>query len=62
MEPANLHLAVVDKEFRDILIHNGVPADSLPVPIDEPDLESLDFWTEGAAAMEIYACGTLQTE
>ena len=54
--------AVVDSEFRSELLANpaafGVSADSLPTPVEQPDQESLDFWTEGVAAAEIYACRT----
>jgi hypothetical protein len=54
--------AVVDGEFRAELLADpgafGVAASSLPAPVEQPDQESLDFWTEGVAAMEIYACRT----
>jgi hypothetical protein len=52
--------AVVDSEFRTELLADpaafGMSGSSLPAPIEQPDQESLDFWTEGVAAMEIYAC------
>lgn len=54
--------AVVDSEFRTELLTDpgafGVAAFPLPAPVEQPDQESLDFWTEGVAAMEIYACLT----
>jgi len=57
-----LYQAVVDKEFRAMLLSDpgsyGVPGDTLPAPVEQPDQESLDFWTEGVSAMEIYACVT----
>ncbi|MGH3377478.1 MAG: cinnamycin family lantibiotic [Actinoallomurus sp.] len=54
--------AVVDSEFRTELLADpsafGLAVSSLPAPVEQPDQESLDFWTEGIAAMEIYACRT----
>lgn len=54
--------AVVDSEFRTELLADpaafGLSGSSLPAPVEQPDRESLDFWTEGVAAMEIYACRT----
>ncbi|GLY72152.1 cinnamycin family lantibiotic [Actinoallomurus iriomotensis] len=54
--------AVVDSEFRTELLADpaafGLSGSSLPAPIEQPDQESIDFWTEGVAAMEIYACQT----
>ena len=54
--------AVVDSEFRTELLADptafGLSPAALPVPVEQPDRESLDFWTEGVAAMEIYACQT----
>ena len=54
--------AVVDNEFRTELAADpaafGVTAASLPAAVERPDQESLDFWTEGIASMEIYACAT----
>jgi hypothetical protein len=54
--------AVVDSEFRTELIADpdafGISASSLPATVEQPDQESLDFWTEGIAAMEVYACST----
>ena len=60
--PSTMLQAVVDSEFRTELAADpaafGVTASSLPAPVEQPDQESLDFWTEGVAAMEIYACQT----
>jgi Family of unknown function (DUF5973) len=54
--------AVVDSDFRAEALAApdtfGMAASSLPAPVEQPDQESLDFWTEGVAAMEIYACAT----
>jgi Family of unknown function (DUF5973) len=54
--------AVVDSEFRSELLADpvgfGLSVSSLPAPVEQPDQDSLDFWTEGVAAMEIYACRT----
>lgn len=54
--------AVVDSEFRTEVLADpgafGMSSASLPAPVEQPDQESLDFWTEGVAAMEIYACQT----
>ncbi len=61
--PTTMNLqAVVDSEFRTELIADpsvfGVSAISLPASVEQPDQESLDFWTEGIAAMEVYACAS----
>ncbi|HEV7757062.1 MAG TPA: cinnamycin family lantibiotic [Mycobacteriales bacterium] len=60
MPTAILRQSVVDDEFRTALLDNpaafGVSADALPTPVEQPDQESLDFWTEGIATFEIYAC------
>ncbi|GAA2803384.1 cinnamycin family lantibiotic [Saccharopolyspora taberi] len=60
MSPTLLQRAVVDGEFRSALLADpaafGVAADALPAPVEQPDQESLDFWTEGISAVEIYAC------
>lgn len=54
--------AVVDSEFRTELLADpaafGCSVATLPAPVEQPDQEALDFWTEGVAAMEIYACQT----
>ncbi len=54
--------AVVDSEFRSELMADpgafGVAASSLPASVEQPDQDSLDFWTEGIAATEIYACAS----
>jgi hypothetical protein len=60
MSASVLQRAVVDAEFRSALIENpaafGVSAEALPAAVEQIDQESLDFWTEGVAAVEIYAC------
>lgn len=57
-----LQQAAVDREFRSALLEDpiafGLSPGALPAPVEQPDQESLDFWTEGVAAMEIYACRT----
>lgn len=57
-----LQQAVVDSEFRRELEANpsafGIAVDALPAAVEQPDQESLDFWTEGVTATEIYACVT----
>ncbi|HEU5159745.1 MAG TPA: cinnamycin family lantibiotic [Streptosporangiaceae bacterium] len=62
MSPTVLQQAAVDEEFRAELLTNpdayGVSTDRLPATVEQPDQEALDFWTEGVAAMEIYACAT----
>ncbi|GAA4623726.1 hypothetical protein GCM10023196_021060 [Actinoallomurus vinaceus] len=54
--------AVVDDGFRAEMLADpdafGVSVSTLPAPVEQPDQESLDFWTEGAAAVEIYACAS----
>ena len=54
--------AVVDSEFRTELLADpaafGLSVSDVPTPVEQPDQEALDFWTEGVAAMEIYACQT----
>jgi hypothetical protein len=57
-----LQQAVVDREFRRELQADpaafGITADAVPAPVEQPDQEALDFWTEGVTAVEIYACAT----
>lgn len=57
-----LQQAVVDSEFRRELQADpgafGIAVDSLPAAVEQPDQDSLDFWTEGVTATEIYACAT----
>lgn len=36
----------------------GVSPDTVPVSVEPLDEESLGFWTEGVAAVEVYACAT----
>jgi hypothetical protein len=56
-----LYQAVVDSEFRTELSNDpgafGI-ADSLLLPdaVEQQDKTSLEFWTEGIAAVEVYAC------
>lgn len=61
-ETMTLQQAAVDSEFRTALMDDpaafGLSGGSLPASVEQPDQESLDFWTEGVAAMEIYACRT----
>jgi hypothetical protein len=61
---ANMTLAAVDTEFRAELAGNpdayGVSPEALAQlgTVAQPDQETLDLWTEGVAAMEVYACIT----
>ncbi|XVQ07264.1 cinnamycin family lantibiotic [Spirillospora sp. CA-255316] len=36
----------------------GVTAGTVPASVEPLDEESLGFWTEGLAAVEVYACAT----
>ncbi|GAA4139378.1 cinnamycin family lantibiotic [Actinomadura keratinilytica] len=36
----------------------GVSAGTVPVSVEPLDEETLGFWTEGVAAVEVYACAT----
>ncbi|QUQ63719.1 cinnamycin family lantibiotic [Kutzneria sp. CA-103260] len=52
--------AAVDADFRNALIENpaafGVSATDLPAPVEQTDQDSLDYWAEGVASVELYAC------
>jgi hypothetical protein len=59
-----LYQAVVDNEFRIVLLddpsvfsmnHSSL---SLPDSVEQQDRSSLEFWTEGIAAVEVYACAS----
>lgn len=62
MSTTILHQATVDAEFRAMVLNNpevfGIAPGNLPDLVEQPEQESLDFWTEGVAAMEVYACIT----
>lgn len=55
--------ATVDDEFRTELMADPANFDTvvvpLPEPIEQPDQESLEFWTKGTAG-EIYSCPSTQ--
>jgi hypothetical protein len=57
-----LRQAAADAELRrELQAHPGafgVSPNALPAPVEQPDQEALDFWTEGVTATEIYACVT----
>ncbi|MFW5418157.1 cinnamycin family lantibiotic [Nocardiopsis sp. CNT-189] len=57
-----LRQAAADAEFRRILLADpsafGIPADSVPASVEQPDAASLEFWTRGQGAMETVACRT----
>ncbi|MEV5705995.1 cinnamycin family lantibiotic [Actinoallomurus sp. NPDC052274] len=36
----------------------GVSAGAVPASVEPLDEETLDFWTEGVAATEVYACAS----
>jgi len=54
--------AVVDSDFRRELQADpaafGITPQAVPAPVEAPDQESLDFWTEGVTSTEIFACVT----
>ncbi|MCX2734268.1 cinnamycin family lantibiotic [Saccharopolyspora sp. NFXS83] len=62
MSDTILRQAVIDAEFRTALIENpaafGVTPGDLPDAVERIDQETLDFWTEGVAATEIFACAS----
>lgn len=59
---AMLRRAAADSEFRERLLSDpesfGVSADTIPASVEQQDAESLEFWTEGVAAMDVYACAS----
>jgi Family of unknown function (DUF5973) len=63
MSPSTiLRHAAADAEFRDELLtapdHYGVSAAAVPDAVEQPDAESLGYWTEGIAAIDAYACAS----
>lgn len=61
MSPSTiLRHAAADAEVREELLAApeafGVSADAVPASVEPLDEESLGFWTEGLAAVEVYAC------
>lgn len=59
---AMLRQAAADSEFRERLLSDpesfGVSAEAVPASVEQQDAESLEFWTEGVAAMDVYACAS----
>lgn len=59
---AMLRQAAADSEFRAELLRNpesfGASAEAVPASVEPQDAESLAFWTEGVAAMDVYACAS----
>lgn len=57
-----LRHAAADSEVRETLLNDpvsfGVSAESVPASVEQPDAESLAFWTEGVATMDVYACAS----
>lgn len=51
-----LRQAAADAELREELLTAGVT--TVPESVEPLDQESMDFWTEGVAAVEVYACST----
>ncbi|MFC5183423.1 cinnamycin family lantibiotic [Actinomadura harenae] len=55
-----LRYAAADADFRSELLER--PADfgvtSVPAGVEQPDAEALGYWTEGVAAVDIYACAS----
>ncbi|MFC5724843.1 cinnamycin family lantibiotic [Streptomyces gamaensis] len=62
MTASVLQQAVVDAEFRSAVLADpaafGVSAEALPAPVESFDQESLDYWTEGFAAVDALQCGS----
>ncbi|MFH8788282.1 cinnamycin family lantibiotic [Streptomyces roseoverticillatus] len=60
MTATMLRQTVVDAEFRAAVLADpaafGLSATSLPAAVEDFDQESLDFWTEGAVAMNAVEC------
>ncbi|MFC4911957.1 cinnamycin family lantibiotic [Actinomadura gamaensis] len=61
MSPTSiLRQAAADADFRAELLES--PADfgvaAVPSTVEQPDTETLGYWTEGVAAVDVYACGT----
>jgi hypothetical protein len=57
-----LRHAAADSELRDAMLSApetfGVSAEALPASVEQQDADSLAFWTEGVAAMDVYACSS----
>jgi lantibiotic duramycin-like protein len=57
-----LRQAAADAELREELLATperfGVPAEAVPAGVEPLDAEALDFWTEGVATTDIYACAS----
>ncbi|WP_026413721.1 cinnamycin family lantibiotic [Actinomadura oligospora] len=55
-----LRHAAADADFRSELLERptdfGVTA--VPAGVEQPDAEQLGYWTEGVAAVDIYACSS----
>ncbi|GAA4056606.1 MULTISPECIES: cinnamycin family lantibiotic [Actinomadura] len=63
MSPSTvLRHAAADAEVRAEVLATpeafGVSAGTVPVSVEPLDEEALGFWTEGVAAVEVYACAT----
>jgi hypothetical protein len=57
-----LRHAAADSEFRERLLADpesfGASAAEIPAPVEPQDTESLKFWTEGLARMDVGPCAT----
>ncbi|MCP2335948.1 cinnamycin family lantibiotic [Actinomadura rupiterrae] len=55
-----LRYAAADAGFRAELLER--PADfgvtAVPESVEQPDAEALGYWTEGIAAVDVYACAS----
>ncbi|GAA4615961.1 hypothetical protein GCM10023195_70690 [Actinoallomurus liliacearum] len=63
MSPSSvLRHAAADAEVRAEMLAApeafGVSAGTVPASVEPLDEETLDFWTEGVAATEVYACAS----
>jgi hypothetical protein len=66
MSPSTiLRQAAADAEFRAELLDNpevfGVAAGTVPESVEQQDEASLNYWTEGVAAVDAYACASTCT-
>jgi hypothetical protein len=57
-----LRHAAADSEFRERLLSDpesfGASREEIPASVEPQDTESLEFWTEGLARMDVGPCAT----
>lgn len=60
-----LRHAAADSELREALLSDpevfGVSTETVPASVEPQDQESLAFWTEGVATMDVHACASTCT-